>query len=131
MSGYQNVVTGIMLLICTLEDVDSRRISTGSIVLYSLLVLAGRPENIAVNAVPGICCLVISLLSHQELGYGDSLLILISGISLGLEQEIRLLMSAFLIAGIWSLIKLVMKKAERSSELPFLPFLMIGWFVSG
>ena len=120
---YQNCITGIMFLLCMLEDIASRRISTRNLLIYMVLVFAGRPENMLAGAVPGICCLLLSLISRQGLGYGDSLLILISGSSLGAEQEMLLLMSAFFLAGIWSVISLVRKQAECSSEMPFLPFL--------
>lgn len=124
---YQNIVTGIMLTIAALEDLADRRIRSSSLILFLSLVVIGKPENILAGAVPGMFCLLLSWLTHEKLGYGDSFMILISGISLGAEQEINILFHAFLFAGIWSAVKLVKGKTEKNWEFPFLPFLLAGW----
>lgn len=130
MSVYQNLITGIMLTICTWDDISSRRIRTRNLILYSLLVIMGKPADAAAGAVPGIFCLLLSAVSRQSLGYGDSILILLSGIALGAEQEMRLVMTAFFLAAVWSVIGLFRKKVKRGSEVPFLPFLLAGWILS-
>lgn len=124
---YQNVVTGSMLIICTLEDIADRRIRSSILILFAILIFSGKPENILAGSVPGICCLFLSRLSHQQFGYGDSLIILLCGISLGITQGFRIVMNAFFLSGIWAVLCLIRRQAERNGEMPFVPFLFAGW----
>lgn len=127
---YQNVVTGIMLIFCMLEDLADRRIRSSSLLLYGALAAAGKLSDIAAGTIPGIVCLVLSWMSNQALGYGDSLFILICGISLGSVQTSMLVMTAFLLSGIWSAVHLMTGTTERNKEIPFFPFLFAGWMIS-
>jgi len=82
----------------------------------------------------GILFLGISKMTKEALGYGDSLVILGLGILLGLWQVMTVLVMAFSLAAISSMILLVLKKMNRRTTLPFIPFLTLSYlviFVSG
>ncbi len=124
---YQNIVTGSMLLICMLEDLKDRRIRSSSLIFYAIAVLIGKPEDILTGTVPGIFCLFLSWVSRQKFGYGDSLAILICGISLGITQGCRTVIYAFFLSGIAALLYLMAGRTGKDYEIPFLPFLFAGW----
>jgi leader peptidase (prepilin peptidase)/N-methyltransferase len=66
--------------------------------------------------------LIISKLTREAIGYGDSLVILILGLHMGVFQMLQTLCLASILAGGLSLFLLWKRKWSRSMTLPFLPF---------
>lgn len=60
-------------------------------------------------------------------GFGDGLLILTMGSVLGAGELAGILCGALLLCGIYSGIEYLMLKKSRSEEIPFVPFLLIGY----
>ena len=76
--------------------------------------------------VPGILFLFLSFVTRQGIGYGDSILILLLGASVGIEAELEILLLAFALSGIWAVALLFRKKGNVQQEFPFVPFLLAG-----
>lgn len=130
---YQRILTGAALLGCSVTDLKCRKVykpaAAGYLVLAALGHLAGRtatPAQMAFGLLPGIFCLAVSWLSRQGLGYGDSVLALGCGLSLGFWPCMEALFFAFFLSGLWAAILLVLRKAGRKKEFPFVPFLLAG-----
>lgn len=85
------------------------------------LILAG--------AAVGIGFLVVSKFTEEGLGYGDSILILITGIYLGAWELLGVLIGAFLLSAVFAVIFLIKKKFDRHAGYPFVPFLMAAYVV--
>lgn len=60
----------------------------------------------------------------------DAVILLILGISMGLGNSISVLMIALFIVCGYSGIMLLLKKVNKKSQVPFLPFLFIGYIAS-
>jgi leader peptidase (prepilin peptidase)/N-methyltransferase len=132
---YQKWLTGTALVVCAWTDIRERTLYSRTIGLYAVLavigLLAGKSTSIpelAISLIPGLFCLMISWISRQALGYGDSLLIAVIGISLGFWPCIWVSFSGFFWAGIWSGI-LLLGRTERKREIPFVPFLLAGFVI--
>lgn len=130
---YQQYLTCAAFGICTYTDVRYQRVYKKVAAVYFLLALTGHlimgtasARQLVLGLIPGICCLAISWIAKQGLGYGDSILILICGVSLGTKRCIDILCIALFWAGVWALFQFVLKKADRKKEFPFVPFLMAG-----
>lgn len=74
----------------------------------------------------GIVFIVISYLTREMIGYGDSILIGIIGGCVGLWDLLYLLTLSFVICSVVSLIGLVLKGVSKKETLPFVPFLFLG-----
>lgn len=85
------------------------------------LVLAG--------AGVGAIFLVISRITREGFGYGDSLLIVIMGIFLGLWNLLGVLLGAFLFSAAFAVIFLIYKGPDRKAGYPFVPFLLISYSI--
>lgn len=136
MNLYQYVLTGTVLGICSLTDLRHKVVHKKVLILYGLLVLAGcgaagklSGKIILYGMIPGILCLLVSKISGQALGYGDSILILLTGSSLGIQNCVGITIWAFLCSGLWALFLVGIKKADKKAEIPFVPFLMIGFVI--
>lgn len=86
-----------------------------------VLVLAG--------AGAGAIFLVISRITREAFGYGDSLLIVIMGIFLGLWNLLGVLLGAFLFSSAFAVIFLISKGLDRKAGYPFVPFLLISYSI--
>lgn len=145
----QSVISITILAIAAYMDLRTRRIERRLLFLYfgamvmghtvlffqkgvwtdfeegKALILAKAAE-VLIGMLPGMMCIVLSLVTRQALGYGDSLLILICGASLGLSKCIQVIMIAFAGAGAWAVLQILFRKADGGKEFPFAPFLLVG-----
>ena len=92
--------------------------------------LCGReisPVLLATGGCMGIVFLLISRVSGESFGYGDSILILIIGIFLGFWNLMYLLLGAFFMAAVFSAVMMIKHRFNRKSSFPFVPFLAAAY----
>lgn len=92
--------------------------------------LCGReisPVLLATGGCIGIVFLLISRVSGESFGYGDSILILIIGIFLGFWNLMYLLLGAFSMAAVFSAVMMIKHRFNRKSSFPFVPFLAAAY----
>lgn len=75
----------------------------------------------------GIVFFILSRCTKEALGYGDSWVILLLGVFLGLWKVLSLLVIAFFLSAIVAGVCLVKSKWSRKASLPFIPFLAVGY----
>ena len=86
------------------------------------------PSGISLaGAAIGVLFLVVSKITGEALGYGDSILILGLGIYLGFWNLLGLLVIAFFIAAGFAMVVLAIRHFKRKAILPFVPFLLTGY----
>lgn len=122
----------------TLSVQDMRRKSVSGIILVVGGVMAVVSQIIlqmySVEAVFGgfiagcVFC-GISWITKEALGYGDSFLIMIIGISIGIWNLIYVLFFAFFFASVCSIGILIKDRFSRKKGVPFVPFLSAGYVV--
>ena len=79
------------------------------------------------GAVLGILFFFVSRFTKQAIGYGDSWLILILGVHLGLSLALQVLLLASFVAGVSSLFLLMRSHWNKSISIPFVPFMVLGY----
>lgn len=133
---YQKIVTGIFLLLCTYTDLKKNCIYRKTAVAAAVFIFAGhlirRDAGIMsclLSMLPGACCFLISLATREQLGYGDSLVITVCGLSLGIEQVMGLLTAGFFLAALWAAGLCIFRKADRRREIPLMPFLTAAFVI--
>lgn len=124
----------IFLLVCTILDLKTRKLPVWFMFLGSTAAIIFRIVNWDSDAINwfggiiiGIFFLMLSKWTREGLGYGDSWMILILGISLGLWDILLLLSIALICSGILALMLLIKGKWSRKVSFPFVPFLMLGY----
>lgn len=133
MSGQEWMTTAVFL-ICAGTDFCSKRVYRWVVMLYMALAVAGRltagmtggMSVFVADLLPGVVCLLMARATHQGIGYGDAMLILVCGLSVGWSACIELVLSAFFLAGAAALVLLIRSRGQKT-ELPFVPFLLAAW----
>ncbi|SFB09866.1 leader peptidase (prepilin peptidase) / N-methyltransferase/leader peptidase (prepilin peptidase) / N-methyltransferase [Acetitomaculum ruminis DSM 5522] len=126
----------IMFIILGLTDIKTKKINIIWLAFFGILGISEKiylGENIAEALLAGvltwIILYIISIITREKIGKGDALLFGITGIYLNIFDNISLLFYSFLLVGVFSLIMLVLKKADRKTEIPFLPFVGISYLL--
>lgn len=122
--------------VLAVEDIRKRRIPVWllGISAVSALVYQGIEREIPAvlwlsGAAVGIIFLIISKVTEEALGYGDSVLIGILGIYLGIWQLICLLVTAFFLAALYAVIIMMRHKFRKKAAFPFVPFLGTAYVI--
>ena len=133
---YQEIITGVLLLFCTYTDLKKRCIYRNFAILIAVLAAAGHfvtgdmgIEECLLSLIPGSFCFFVSFLTQEQLGYGDSLVILICGFSLGLARTVDLLMTGLFFAALWAVGIYIRKRVGRKHEIPLMPFMAMAFVI--
>lgn len=124
---------GILLTIQAYWDIRCRRLPLvitvigGACGLLCSLLGGRAPIGIVLGLIPGIVALLIGKVTREAIGYGDGLLLCAMGTYLSCSQLLSVCMVACTLAGIIALGMLVIGRKSGKSELPFVPFLWLGY----
>ena len=69
-------------------------------------------------------------LSKESIGYGDAFMLIAIGTFCPITELLFLLLCGFLMAGIVSILLLVLKKRNKKEEIPLIPFLLGGYVLT-
>ena len=129
-----NIILGIFLLICSVTDIRSKRISAAVLIVFAAagcaLFFIYRPVSLfeeTAGLLFGMVFIGLSILTEGKVGLGDGLMMMVTGVFLGARENCVLIMTACFLSAIFSLICLVLKKAGRNTEFPFAPFILISF----
>lgn len=134
------MVRTVVLLGClglmSIEDIRKREISSMWIILLGvigvpIMTALGefRSALFLIRFVPGVVCVMLAWVTREQIGYGDALLLLVLGFYLDVNLLMNVCMVAMTLVGILSLVLLVVAKQSRKSELPLIPFILLGYLV--
>ena len=126
------VVVITILGLESVKDIRTRKISLKPILIGMLFgVFLMIPEGIngflaaLTGMLPGIPLIVFSFLTKEKIGYGDGFILIFAGFLLGIKCALFILLSGMLCCALVSVILLILKKGDRNTTLPFVPFLIL------
>lgn len=135
----QNVVSALVLLILSVQDIIKKEISAVIVSVYLLAgILIGMVNNsvdvLVLSLIPGIAFGMLYFIAGKGMGIGDVLVVSALGIWLGLQNSLILVTVgvAFLeiyVMASMLIMKIKTKRVDLESEIPFIPFLLIGQVV--
>lgn len=95
-------------------------------ILWRIKVGTVYPEGILSLGI-GVVAAIASVLSRGKVGMGDGLMIFAMGSVLNAGELIEILCLSFLLCGIYAGLQLGLLKKKRNTEIPFVPFLLVGY----
>lgn len=127
-----NIITGILLTVCAVEDLKRRKIS---LLCPLIALITGTIFRAADGTLFGVECglgivvggifVLISLVSRQQIGLGDGLIIAACGLCLGWRKVCLLVLGAMILFLIVGVVRMLVFRLNGKSEVPFVPFLWI------
>lgn len=127
---------GLYLGILSVLDIRTRKIPrwllilgmSGTILLKSISKNSSIVLVVSGVAIGFLFCM-ISKVSKETLGMGDSYLITILGAFVGGWNLLYILAYAFLFSACYSVIVLLFHRFNRKIQIPFIPFLMVAYIL--
>lgn len=124
----------VFLAIEAIEDIKTQKLYLGRLMFFLLgalfLKILWLHESIA-EVIPGmsvgIILLGISYLSEEALGYGDGMVILVTGVLCGMKMTIVTVSIAFLVMTIIAMFLIVWKGFFYKARVPFVPCILVGF----
>ncbi len=133
---WSDLLLWIFLLLHTVTDIKSRKINIVVCLFFGVLglgIFAFGSEKDVISLVGGILTgaylLVFSLLTREAVGLGDGCVVTAVGIWLGGGKTLVVLMGGFILAALFGVIKICVKKATGKSELAFVPFFTLSYII--
>ena len=117
----------IYMIILAVMDIKRRQVHLGFLLSGIICERTVSTGEIIAGILAGAFFLLISKLTKESFGYGDSILIVIMGAFLGFWSLMSVLFMAFFMAGLFSVIMLLKTKFHKKSKFPFIPFLMAAY----
>lgn len=128
-----NIMAGVCLLIQGIWDIRTKEIPTWVSLgfgicgfLYSVCCYRNW-SCFCLALIPGLLCLFIGFCTRQAVGYGDGILLCALAMLYTLEEILYIFIMAVCSAGIAGLFLLVIFRKNGKFEIPFVPFLFVGW----
>ncbi|MCR5626663.1 MAG: prepilin peptidase [Lachnospiraceae bacterium] len=130
------ILFGIFIVICTITDIRKRRVYFEILIPFAIAGVALQfiePSLSLFELLGGVALggvlMGISVLTSGKIGLGDGLVFVVCGIYLGIFTSLWVLMIAAFLSALVSVGLLITKAARKESELAFVPFVMISYFV--
>lgn len=76
--------------------------------------------------IPGLALLLIAA-GTRKAGYADGIVLILLGSTLGFRKCILTAILSLFMISTWSILLLALKKADKRTRIPYIPFLTIGY----
>lgn len=127
------VIVGV-LMVCSYFDIKEKKVPLACILIgiavTVIINMVGKDISLVasmIGATLGILLIIMSRLTKNALGMGDALLVLMIGLGTGIYQTALALFYGLFVTAVVSAVLLCMKRVKRKTEMPFVPFLLIGY----
>lgn len=131
---WSRVVVMGMLALCSAEDIKKKRIRLNPLLAFGILGIffhmLWRMQSIGdllLGMTVGVVLLFLSVLTGGKIGMGDAVLLIVTGIYLGLRQNLELFFYGLIMCSMWALGLLILRKKSRKDSIPFVPFLLAAY----
>lgn len=124
----------IYLTILSLHDIRNRKIPISFLlgggvvaamyIIYAIVIQGNGPEKYLAAAFPGLILLATALLTGK-VGYADGLLLMMVGPVIGGRQCAVVFCASLFLTAAASAVLLVSRRANRGTEIPYVPFLTV------
>lgn len=133
------IKTGILflfLLICAVWDLRHKAIplwvclgGLASTAVWQFFTREMDMAGILGGILIGIFLLAAGTITKGQIGSGDGIVFIITGIVLGMRDNFLLLSGSLMISFLFSILLIFLKKINLKTRLPFLPFVFIAYVI--
>jgi len=128
------VLMCFFLVFNTILDIKTKKLPTTILVCFcpiGIIVNFFQPEysgkELALGAVVGLVLLVVSYVASGQIGSGDGILFVVTGLFIGGINNFCLLLWASVLCAVFAGVLLITKKVTGKDRIPFVPFVLISY----
>ena len=85
--------------------------------------------NAIIGIAEGLLLILISVLTKGQIGMGDGILLAACGLMLGGRDNLIMFFFACLSSAVVSALIMIIKKADKKTKIPFVPFMIPGFLI--
>ncbi len=118
----------------SIEDIRQKKITVNltliSAILGVLLHLLFQNQSIFMmltGMLSGAAVLAAACLTKGKIGIGDGMVFMLTGLYLGLKENLLLMLISFSAAGLWALFLITVRHCKKTERIPLVPFLFFGY----
>lgn len=132
MYEIEKITAAGILTLLAVCDVRRKRVPhMGLIALLAAAVIyricgGGTIRSWILGVLPGAFFFLMSYLTEEGIGYGDSYVILILGIYLGAWNATAICLTALFLMALFAMAGMALWRWKKTKRLPFIPFLAAG-----
>ena len=127
-----------ILVVCSVYDLKYRKIPLWIIGIAFFLVaievaggfVFGLPlksgKEYVCAVLPGVFMLFLAYFSKEQVGFGDGILLIVIGLLTDFEQAIWVLCVGLFMQSLIAVVLVILKKANKQSLIPFVPFMLVA-----
>lgn len=131
------IVVGAMLFVflglaayfdCRFRRIPWSVLGMGAIFMIICNILQWKEFKMEIlpAVLPGMFLLMLAWLTKEGIGYGDGISVLLLGGMVGFKNCIWVLCISLLLLSMVGLVLLVVRRVERKTKIPYLPFLLVA-----
>lgn len=131
-----NIIIGILLLVMSIQDMKECRVSNIYIAMLAVVCVGGGIWDAGISWMDmlggcsiGLGLVGVSVLTKEQIGVGDGLVIAALGLRSGMINILTILSMASLIMAGVSIFLIIIRKGTKKMKLPFLPAISIGYAI--
>lgn len=126
----------LWLLVMSLFDIRYRKVPvwllmTGGVAvaivgIYGCVSGERGLAEFLLGMIPGLFLLLLAA-GTRKAGWADGIVLIYLGSVMGLGQCIAAAMLSLVMISVWSILLLIMRKADKGTRIPYVPFLTMGY----
>ena len=134
MDIYTKIFVLIMLIIFSVEDLLYREISVKVILVFLLMGIGIRVYDNTLLSTEifwgifiGMIIIASSIILAGNIGVGDGIIFVLTGLFLGIADNLRILIFSVTISGIIGGLLIILKIKKKDYKMPFTVFILISY----
>lgn len=134
MDIYFKIFVLIMLIIFSVEDILYREISVKVILVFLLMGIGIRVYDNTLLSTEifwgifiGMIIIASSIILAGNIGVGDGIIFVLTGLFLGIADNLRILIFSVTISGIIGGLLIILKIKKKDYKMPFTVFILISY----
>ena len=131
------VSVGLLLTIEGMRDLRKKEIGLILPIINAIIAVfllpAGKDVGIISMGIAfalGLIIIIISFLTNESIGLGDGIIICSTGLMLGWKKNMIMFFLACFICAVLSAVLLTLKKVDKKSKIPFVPFMVPAFLLT-
>lgn len=130
------IILLIYLLICSYSDIKTQTISLKLSIIFIILFLIlnfifnfTSYLSLFFSIFPGCLILLLGKFTKQSIGYGDGIILIVSGMYTNFWYCTSILLTTLMLSSFFSLF-LILKKRSLKTVFPLAPFILLSYLIN-